>query len=185
MTDTFDYQRLTNLVNSVEGYAQPAMVQAGICGHLCAGGRFQPETLVIEALELAESEQEPDDNVRREIHLLYEELLTSLESEAMDFDLLLPGDDRPIKERLAALTAWASSFLGGFGTSGRDLGKLSEEAAEILEDMAAIAQIELDEQDEADEEDLQTVKEHVRLSAMSLFLELNEPPEQEQQPSLH
>ena len=59
----------------------------------------------------------------------------------MEFTPLLPDDDEPLTERVAALGGWCQGFLYGFGTapSRQDRAKLPGDVAEILSDFAQIA----------------------------------------------
>jgi uncharacterized protein YgfB (UPF0149 family) len=71
------------------------------------------------------------------------------------------------------LVDWCRGFLGGFGLAGAEAhGKLSEEAQEILRDLATIASSAFDFGDEGEDEDaLIEVHEFVRMGAMLLFAE--------------
>ena len=49
---------------------------------------------------------------------VYAATVASLRGREMDFDLLIPGDDRSIQERTRALTSWCTGFLYGLGSNG-------------------------------------------------------------------
>lgn len=109
--------------------------------------------------------------------LLLKQLASQAEHELSDSDLgfepLLPVDDRPLAERADALVDWCRGFLGGFGLGGASAhAQLSEEAQEVLRDLATIAASALDFGDEGEDEDaLIEVQEFVRVGAMLLFAE--------------
>ena len=103
---------------------------------------------------------------------------TQLADPELGFEPLLPEDDRPLSERAEATVAWCRGFLGGFGLAGANAhGKLSDEAQEVLRDLATIASSSLDFGDETEDEDaLIEVHEFVRMGAMLLHAECARDP---------
>ena len=71
---------------------------------------------------------------------LQEMVKDELTSDDMTVVLLLPTDDAPLPERAAALGEWCRGFLSGFGLARREYA-MSEEASEVLRDLAAISQV--------------------------------------------
>ena len=100
--------------------------------------------------------------------------------------LLLPTDDAPLAERAAALGEWCQGFLSGFGLTRRAYA-LSDEANEVLRDLAAIAQVQdALEESEDGESDYMEVMEYLRVAPLLLFSETKKadvPPAAK--PSLH
>ncbi|HEY5645784.1 MAG TPA: UPF0149 family protein [Pseudomonadales bacterium] len=128
-----------------------------------AGDRFELQDLV----ELLGSEALSDgERVARFV----DEALAALHAEDMSFTLLLPDQEVPRSERLAALAGWCQSFLTGLvaglarrGTA--SLTELPEEVQELVEDFAAIAQ--LDPEDEAGgEKDFMQLEEYVKVGTL-------------------
>jgi uncharacterized protein YgfB (UPF0149 family) len=91
----------------------------------------------------------------------------------LGFEPLLPEDDRPLTERAEAMVDWCRGFLGGFGLAGTAAhAQLSDEAQEILRDVATIAGSSFDFGDEDEDEDaLIEVQEFVRIGVMLLHTE--------------
>lgn len=174
MNETTDYDRLADLVVGVEGFSQPTALHGALAGHLCAGGRWTRSQFIAQAATLLDSKVKPDVALQHEFQWLYDTTLAALQSEGMEFAPLLPDDDVSIVMRLSALTSWINAFLTGFGSSGQSFVSLTDDIKEILTDLAAIATVEVAE-DEATEDDWYTVVEHVRLSAMHLYLAYNLP----------
>lgn len=89
--------------------------------------------------------------------------------------LLLPNDEVPLNERIDALAAWAEAYLLGFAERTSAAKKLSEEAQEALQDMAAVSQMILGEEDDTSdneqEENFESILEHVKVSVQLLFME--------------
>ena len=88
-------------------------------------------------------------------------------------------------ERAAALGQWCQGFLSGFGLTRRAY-SLSDEANEVLRDLAAIAQVQdALEESEDGESDYMEVMEYLRVAPMLLFSELAKPEAPAPKPSLH
>ena len=82
----------------------------------------------------------------------------------MGFSLLLPDDDAPLVERVAALLDWCRGFLAGFSLA-PNRPPLSEDAQEAFADLANIAGFVVDE-DEQDEQALMEIAEFARVAAL-------------------
>lgn len=174
MNETTHYDRLADLVVAVEGFSQPTTLHGALAGHLCAGGRWTRSQFIAQATLVLDSKVKPDAALQGEFQWLYDNTLEALQSEGMEFSPLMPDEDASIVMRLSALTGWINAFLTGFGSSGQSFATLTDDIKEILTDLAAIATVEVAE-DEATEDDWYTVVEHVRLSAMHLYLAYNLP----------
>ncbi len=87
---------------------------------------------------------------------------------------MLPDDDNLLSERVRALSEWCHGFLTGFGSVDHQ-GKreISEEAEEMLHDLADIVQIQADDEDDepSAEADYMEVTEYVRVVVSSLYFE--------------
>lgn len=98
---------------------------------------------------------------------------TELADLNLGFQLLLPGDEEPLNERLKALTDWVQSFLVGFGVNQQNLSQASDELREAIQDMAEIARLSDDvDADEEGERAFYEVTEYVRITAIMCFNEL-------------
>jgi uncharacterized protein len=99
----------------------------------------------------------------------------SLESAEFEFAPLLPDDDAPLSERVAALAAWCEGFLYGIGagSSDADIAR-TEDVGEFLGDLADIARAELEpgRSDAAGEGDFVELFEFVRAGAQLAYDEL-------------
>lgn len=100
------------------------------------------------------------------------QVLETLRSTDFEFAPLLPGDDAPLADRVAALAAWCGGFLYGFGTGSPDPGSaVAGEVGEYLRDLSDIAQarLEPDRSAEAGEGDLFELVEFVRAGAQLVY----------------
>jgi uncharacterized protein YgfB (UPF0149 family) len=99
----------------------------------------------------------------------------SLESGEFGFAPLLPDDDAPLGERVAALAAWSEGFLVGFGTgASEEAVRKAGDVGEFLRDLAEIARAELEPEQagEAGEGDYAQLVEFVLAGAQLAYDEL-------------
>lgn len=81
---------------------------------------------------------------------LFRRTETLLREGEIDFQLLLPGDDAVLSQRVEALADWCRGFLLGFNMIRGAAGSLSEDVAEVLEDFGHIAEAMPDAEDDED-----------------------------------
>lgn len=177
------YQAFATLLNTSGHPVSPAELHGLLLGRSCAGAGFEVEGWLNDAAELLE--RPPVDNVRNALIGLQEMVKGELTSDDMTVVLLLPTDDAPLAERAAALGQWCQGFLAGFGLTRREFA-LSDEAKEVLQDLAAISQVQeaLEESDDG-ESDYMEVMEYLRVAPLLLFTETGKTAESAAKPSLH
>ncbi len=183
------YEDLAALFQRMGSGQTPTMLHGSLTGVLAAGHRMSSSDWVSWALD----QLGPSETIEEGHHVvlkgLYVSTLSALEDSGMSFRPLLPADNLPMSDRLEALSDWCGSFLGAFGTVGvlSEGKEIPEEIEEILEDLSAIAQVDTEsEEDDQAEEDFVAISEHVRMSALSLFLEYNHSNDPEgDSPTVH
>lgn len=156
----------------------PAELHGLLSGQVAAGARFDPVSLLARIGELLDLEPFKRDDTRTGVMQLYLATLQQLQAPDFSFELVLPDDDQPLAVRADALGVWCSGFLSGFGLQERKGSQgLSIEGQETLRDLAQIVQITTaaDADAEEDENDLMEVQEYVRMAALLVFSECNEP----------
>ncbi len=101
--------------------------------------------------------------------------IEALHSAEFEFMPLLPAENTPLRDRVAALAAWCGGFLYGIGSGSpvRDIAGAGE-VGEFLRDLADIARAELEPGRDADagEGDFMELFEFVRAGAQLAFDEL-------------
>jgi uncharacterized protein YgfB (UPF0149 family) len=146
-----------------------------LVGYLSAGGHF-PHGSVLAALEL-EPDAAPDADERAMLTRLRHQTEEWLADPELTFSPWLPDDDAPIPERAEGLSEWVQGFLGGFGLGGSPEANknMSDEARELLTDMAGIAttEFEFEADDDVNDENLTEIEEYVRSGAMLLHAEFS------------
>jgi uncharacterized protein YgfB (UPF0149 family) len=178
------YNAFATLLSSSGHPVSPAELHGMLVGRSCAGAGFDNDGWFADASMLLDTE--PEDNVRQALVGLQEMVKGELTGDEMTVVLLLPGDDETLTVRATALGQWCQGFLAGFGLAGGN-NQLSDEAREVLQDLAAIAQIqEALEESEDGESDYMEVMEYLRVAPLLLFTEFNKKAAApEAKPSLH
>jgi hypothetical protein len=115
-----------------------------LCGALCTLPQFSSQSWLQELLpdptasDSLVATTTPDDTLVQ----LHDETQLALRGDAMEFAPLLPDDDAPLAERIAALAQWSQGFLYGFGIGApRDTDNYPEEVNEVLKDLSEIARV--------------------------------------------
>ncbi|MDD1791854.1 YecA family protein [Enterovibrio makurazakiensis] len=184
-----EYSIIATTLKSDSLAVTPAEMQGLLCGMLCGGldpelGNWMPmlydytndgagwphesKTLAATSLGIANNQ---------------------LTSGQMDFDPLLPDENVELVDRADGLSEWVNAFIAGIGLAGVTAGKLSDDAKEVLADLAEIAQLGIDEDEDLEEQALllEQVIEHVRVCAMTLHIELGAKAQNDEdaKPTLH
>ena len=175
-----EFERWANVFTAHKAFSHPSELHGVLCGRLAAGSRIdEPEWLamVCEHMGLADEAVEESDDLAPFMNSAYGKTLKQLQSTDMSFQPLLPDDDYAIEQRLEALVAWVRGFLEGMAlAAGASLGQAPDEIRELIEDMVAISQLSEDEEpDDESEQQLLEITEYVRLGALAVFTEFNEP----------
>jgi len=170
-----EYYDVQDVLDLASPGADPADSHGLLCGLICAAGFADPQRWIPEVFD----DFNPRDGAQAKAYQclqgVYEHTLAGLHSEELDFELLLPGDDASLAERAKSLGAWCSGFLSGLGLGGlpeRD--KLSDELAELLDDVAQIAKIDFDLEspDENENVAFEEVVEYLRIGVLFIHDEL-------------
>ena len=107
------------------------------------------------------------------LHAVGAETREAVDGPALGFSPLLPDDERPLAERVQALTLWCEGFLYGLGLTGTSDANLSSQAAEAVRDLAEItrADVELSGDSEEDETAFTELQEFLWVAAMLIHEE--------------
>lgn len=87
---------------------------------------------------------------------------------SLNYDLLLPPDDRPLQERANAVLDWVRGLLFGLALGGLGREQLLGQAAEAFDDLVELTRMDLDAiaEGDADEQALTEIVEFLRVAAM-------------------
>lgn len=174
------FEDLAELFVKMGSTLSPTYLHGSLSGVLAAGKRMSQDDWVDWSLDQMAPSEDPDEAHITIIQGLYFKTLAEMEDEGLSFHLVLPNEDTPMVDRLEALSEWTGAFLGAFGATGvvKETSDMPATLQEILEDMSDIAQVDAKSADDLStaEDDYIAVAEHVRVSALTVFLEYNEPP---------
>ena len=170
----------------------PAELHGLVCGQLAGGSRLSNDLWLQMANDFLDIEHFSPEQSKVGLVGLYQQSLAQFEGMEMSLDMLLPDDDDyELSQRVESLGLWVQGFLAGFGTQGRQADKkLSEDAKEMLNDLAQISQVasvDLEEDDDSENNFIE-LSEYVRMGAVYIFTECNKPvavPERQAKPTLH
>jgi hypothetical protein len=173
-----NFDDLANLLAPLGTLNSPSELHGLLCGKLAGGASLSEVNWLLDAVEFLDFIAAPDESVRIALSKLYHVTLEQLQG-AFGLKLMLPDDDSLLSERARALSEWCHGFLSGFGSVDHQ-GKrqISEEAAEMLQDIANIVQIQVDDEEDepSAEADYMEVTEYVRVAVSNLYDEF--APEQ-------
>jgi uncharacterized protein YgfB (UPF0149 family) len=165
-----DYAEIQRSLAHSHALAEAAEAHGQLAGALCALVPYRMEDWLAEILPEASLKDATDPALQT----LYDATVASLSGGEMEFDILIPADDRPIEERTQALSLWCTGFLYGLGTSAADPQRLPGELGEIVRDLTEITRADVDTRDtrEANESALAELVEFVRVGVQLVFDEL-------------
>ena len=166
-----DYDHIQQLLAQERSLAEAAEAHGTLAGCLCAASGYTLEDWLREIL--------PEGRAAPEAAAVLAELFTAtaaaLRQPDMEFELLLPADERTIDVRTAALAQWCQGFLYGLGAGTvPDPSELPGDAGEVVRDFGEISRAGVDStQDEESNEAAYTeLVEFVRVGVQLLFEEL-------------
>ncbi len=167
-------------LHSIEPQLDAAEAHGALCGILCTVKNLTLHHWLQELLtaeqgdEIAEAIDAHSLPPSAALEILFAESQEALQSDAMDFALLLPDDDLPLADRVAAMAQWVAGFLYGFGTGAIHMNEFPEAVSEALQDFTQIARANPDEvmESEEDENAYAELVEYLRAAVQVVYDEL-------------
>lgn len=162
----------------------PSSYHGFLCGRIAAGAVTIDELVVLSCdwLTLDEERVSAADDALRE---LIAAVVEGVSDDGFSFQLLLPSEELPLSERLAATGEWCGAFLSGVGEGLGGAFNVTEDGREALEDLAAIAQVSTELHGDDDEErDYAELCEYIRVAVQLLYDDLR-GSEQPPAPTIH
>jgi hypothetical protein len=168
-----NFDDIANVLAPLGTLNSPSELHGLLCGKLAGGAQLTEISWLLDAVEFLDFIAAPDEQVRHALSRLFHSTNSQLQGE-FNLKLMLPDDDNLLSERARALSEWCHGFLSGFGSVDHQ-GKreISEEAEEMLQDLASIVQIQVDDEEDepSAEADYMEVTEYVRVVVSSLYFE--------------
>jgi yecA family protein len=165
-----DYDTLNRLLDASALSPSPAEAQGVYCG-LLAADADKPEERWLSELLAGVHDSADTATCRDLLRDLATHTRSTVEGAPMGFALLLPGEDRSLRERAIAAHGWCRGFLFGLGLCGVDAAALSPESREAFDDMLELTRMDLDDlaDDESNEQALAEIVEFLRVAAMLVY----------------
>ena len=167
-----DYDELNTGLIEAQAGTRAAECHGFISGYFCASNRLQIEVLrdqLVSGLENAHLLEQCYALVDK----IAEDVFTTLQSNDIDFQPLLPDDEEDIRDRTQALSEWCGGFISGLGVGG--LGErppLNPDCDEFIKDMVSLSRIESEvSDDEESEAALFELVEYIRVGTLMLYQE--------------
>lgn len=182
------YDDISDLIEELSGKCTSEELHGVVSGQIAAGQALSDRDWLKGLLEFIDAEEKPSTIINRELKELVENVQNAMSDPELGFQLMLPQDEEPLRERAKGLGCWCQGFLAGFGlatTKSRE--DIGDEVEEILSDLASISQVDIeDEETEANEENFFVLVEYVRMAALNIYMESQVPGEGEApSPQLH
>ena len=170
-----DFAQVDNALKTQDCDVGAAECHGMLCGMLCANSNFQVGNWLEHTLGYQDQEQLHELASSPAISKLFKQTLAGIDAEDFSFSLLLPDDDEPLADRVAALGAWCRGFLSGFGVSDNATQHtLSNEIQDYLRDLQEIGKVDPQTHEgEANEEALFELQEYARMGTLMVHEELS------------
>ena len=162
-----DYRELNALLRISRAGTDAADCHGFLCGHICVSEAPERE-IWEEYLDLQSEDETLVIGCIEDIDALVSETRKSFNSPDLDFQLMLPDDSSPLRDRVDALSEWCHGFLNGVALGEESARMLEDETSrELIENFTRICQVEAGEKtDEGDERALVELVEYVRMGAI-------------------
>ena len=137
---SLDYIETERALRRIDGAVEAAECHGLLCGMLCARGSVPFDTWIDEILLERESGDVVVKESRESMRELYDDTRRQLNSETLEFNMLLPEDDVSLRDRTHAVAAWCGGFVYGLGSAGLPASdKLPADTRELLEDFSEVS----------------------------------------------
>jgi yecA family protein len=146
-----------------------------VCGYICAGSIMNGKSWLDAILGHSQLSKELLNESRTLLLELYQASAYQLQSEAFDFQLLLPDDEEPLPMRAEALSNWCLGFITALKSAGINIETITPEAKEAGQNLLGISQLDYEniEVSEADEKAYTEVLEYVRVAVLMMYMEIH------------
>ncbi len=175
-----DHETLSRALEAADSDTSAAEAHGVISGVLCVSSddRTGSKWVPILLSDAAQMEPEAAKKLSLSLMVIHQHTLDALKSGNFTFDLIVPDDDKPVAERITALSDWCRGYLLGLSVHG-PAGKqnLAAQKKEFVEDLIEISNVQSGQEHEKDaEKDLMELHEFVRVGVQMVFDESQPDP---------
>lgn len=166
------YQQVEAVLRQAGAMGSAAECHGTLCGLLAAADGSARDKWIRVTFESSGLPAE----LRSDIDDVYVDARGALASMDMEFEPLLPADDRPGGERTEALGLWCQGFLYGLSLAGvKSWRELPDDAREVLSDLSEIAKVDPESADADDDAALTEIIEYVRVGVQTVYEAFHAP----------
>ncbi len=168
-----DYEVFVESIAALSLQISASELHGLLCGYLCAGADRQGESYVRALLQNKKSAESRE--ALLSLFSIFSISQQQISTYDLGFNLLLPKDEDPLRERAKAFSEWCEGFTQGLTLAGVDIEHLNEEdAQDILQHLVEFAELDYDslDVDEDDERALMEVTEYARMAVIRLHGDL-------------
>ncbi|MEN8166682.1 MAG: UPF0149 family protein [Pseudomonadota bacterium] len=169
------YERLDQLLDSIDLDVGASEIHGVICGLLCTGH----SDAHADWFEDLFANRSPDDLLVREarqlLGQLYQATQLQFSAEDLAFKPFLPGDDLALRQRARGLSEWCQGFLYGLGLAGIGEARLKGDAREAIGDITEFTKLDHETIEAGEETELAYVEleEFLRVATFLIREELS------------
>lgn len=182
-----DFASIDRLLHQLGLSLDPAECHGSLCGLLCASdavtGPDWVNQILTGHLDLTRKESLPPQGTFKDaandhsLLVLYKDTVESLNDPEFGFSLLLPDDDKPLEQRVEALSLWCQGFLLGLGMGGiRENTDLPGDTHEAMQDFVEISRLDNNGSDHDNEAEtaFAEIVEYVRMAVLLMYEEFRD-----------
>lgn len=168
-----DYDELGQALAVSELSPSAAEAHGIYCGLLAAAAPEPLQRWLAELLPTDVADDAASAHCRALLEILAERTREQFADPASGLDLLLPDDERSLRERAVALHDWTRGFLFGLALSGLDTARMPAQAREAFDDLLEVTRMDLNDldDDESNEQAFSDVVEFIRIASILLYEE--------------
>jgi uncharacterized protein len=173
------FEALDNHLQAAAAATDAAECHGFVTGVLCAAGGMDPAAWLPHLFGAVDWDSRAVQEAARAVAVLFQGLREQINSPELEFALLLPADELPLRERVESLAHWCEGFTTGLGLGGLNKERpLSEDSQGFLQDVTDIARVAFDFESPAedDEQAYMELQEYLRMGVLVLHDELQPVP---------
>lgn len=168
-----DYDDFVDSIAALKIPISASELHGLLCGYICAGSTHQGESYI---RALMHNKKDPDSrNALLTLFSVFSVSQQQINNYDLEFAMVLPDDDMPLRARALAFSEWCEGFSQGLTLAEVDIEHLrEEEAQDALQHLSEFAELDCDslDMDEGDERALMEVTEYARMAVIRLHGDL-------------
>ncbi len=177
MNNPLDYDQLKSALHALNTDDTISSAHGILCGFACVKPDLSLDDWLNEVLVSIDLNNLNEKSAHEELAQIFNETLSQLNDETLDFQLLIADEDSRLGEQANTLFEWCQGYLVGLGL--QKISTTDEDALELIKDFSEISQLDANVLDtEQNAQDLNEIIEFVRMGTL-LIQETLQPSKQD------